>query len=157
LSMTIKLSRDEAFDLAFRRDGWLLLKVPVLLVLGWLFFLPQMWKILVLLVSSLVAYFRLPGPAGPNVTSFHMTVMLIAMLVIWFAVLWYTIYVMAYLSRPGFSNRLIGVAGIIMLPVGLIAVALAAGVIGSVFGVPQDELFAYLDRWAPFDSWRVSR
>jgi hypothetical protein len=86
-----------------------------------------------------------------------MTVMLIGMLVIWFAVLWYTIYVMAYLSRPGFSNRLVGVAGILMFPVGLIAVALAAGVIGSVFGVPQDELFAYLDRWAPFDSWRVWR
>lgn len=155
--MTIKLSRDEAFELAFRRDGWLFLKVPVLLVLGWLFFLPQLWKIFVLFVSSLVAYFRLPGPAGPNVTSFHMTVMLIGMLMIWFAVLWYTIYVTAYLSRPGFYNRLVGVAGIIAFPFGMIAVAIAADVICSILGVPQDELFAYLDRWVPFALWRVSR
>ena len=154
--MTIRLSRDEAFDLAFRRDGWLLLKVPVLLVLSWLFFLPQLWKIFVLFVSSLVAYFTLPGPAGPNVTSFHMTVMLIGMLIIWFAVLWYTIYVMAYLSRSGFYNRLVGVAGIIVFPFGMIAVAIAAGAICSIFGVPQDELFAYLDRWAPFALLRVS-
>ena len=155
MGIGIRLSRGEAWNLAFRRDAWLWVKVPSWLVMAWLFFLPQLWKIGVVFLGSWVAYFRIPGPAGPNVTSVHMTITLVTMLVVWFAVLWYTIYVMAFLSRPGVLNRIVGFLGVLVFPFGLIVVALAAGSIGSFFGVPHDELFAYIDRWTPVDSWKT--
>lgn len=149
----VLLSRDEAFELVFRRDAWLWLKVPAWLVLAWLFFVPQLWKIVVLLLGSWAAFFVTPGP---TLTTFHRFVAIITMWFVWFAVLLYVIYTMAYLSRPGFASRAFGVAGILLFPVVVILSAVAGGGISALLGVPLDELYAYLDRWMPFASWKIN-
>jgi hypothetical protein len=155
MGMALKMSPDEALSVAFRKDWWLLLKVPIAAYLAWSFFLPQLWKIGVLVITALVSTFRFGSPIGQDVSGFHLYFMLGSMLAIVFGVFWYGIYVFAYVARPGVAARAIGIAGVLLFPVLLITVALVVGGIGAGLGVPQETFWGYLDRWTPIEAWRT--
>lgn len=154
VSMSIWLSRDEAFILAFKKDWWLWLKIPLWLFLAWTFFLPQLYKICVLLIVSIVCAFVFPCPIGGNITNFHLALMLFAAILICFIVLWYAIYVIAFLCKPGWNNKLIAISGAIIFPFILIALAFIVGTGFTLLGIPQEEIWAYVDKWIPFKSWK---
>lgn len=153
--MTLRMSPDEALSSAFRKDWWLLLKIPVAAYLAWSFFLPQLWKIGVLVITSLVSAFRFGSPVGQDVSSFHLYLMLGSMIAVVFGVFWYAVYVFAYLGRPGLAGSAVGIVGVVVFPIILITVALLVGGVGAAVGVPQETFWAYLDKWTPIEGWRI--
>jgi hypothetical protein len=153
--MTFRISPQEAVSAMFRKDWWLVVKIPVSAYLAWSFFLPQLWKVGVLLITSIVSTFLVGSPAGSGVSNFHMYFMFGAMVAVIYGVFWYTVYVFAYLGRPGMLTRTVGVAGVLIHPILLIGVALLIGGLGTLLGVPQEQFWAYLDKWTPIESWRV--
>jgi hypothetical protein len=155
--MTFWIPPHEAVAAVFRKDWWLVVKIPISLFLAWSFFLPQIWKVGVLLITSLVSAFLLSSPVGGGVSNFHLYFMLGAMLVMIYGVFWYTVYVFAYLGRTGILNRFLGVVGVLIFPILMIAVALLIGGIGTLLRVPQEQFWAFLDSWMPIESWRVIR
>ena len=140
--MTLRMPPDEALAATFRKNWWLLLKIPIVAYLAWSFFLPQLWKIGVLVITSLVSMFRFGSPVGQDISSFHTYFMLGSMAAFVFGVFWYVVYVFAYLGRPGIAARTVGIAGVLLFPVLLIAVACrwhwsrSACATGDVLGLP---------------------
>jgi hypothetical protein len=155
--MTFWIARHEAVSAMFRKDWWLVVKIPISGYLAWSFFLPQLWKVGVLLITSLVSTFTVNSPVGRGVSNFHLYFMLGGMLAVIYGVFWYVVYVFAYLGRPGILNRVVGVAGVLIYPVLIIGVALLIGGLGILLRVPQEQFWAYLDSWTPIESWRVIR
>jgi hypothetical protein len=108
--------------------------------------------------SSLHRSYRCSGLARPLARMypiFHLYFMLGSMGTVVFGVFWYIVYVFAYLGRPGLAGRTVGIAGVLLFPVLLIAAALLVGGIGAVLGVPQQTFWDYLDRWTPIETWRT--
>lgn len=153
--MTLRMYPDEALSAAFRKNWWLALKVPLAGYLGWSFFLPQLWKVGVLVTTLLVSAFTVGSPIGQDVSNFHLYFMLGSMAAIVFGVFWYTIYVFAYLGRPGIASRAVGITGVLIFPILVLAVALLVGGLGALWGVPQEAFWSYLDRWTPVEAWRT--
>ena len=143
--MSLRMSPDEALSVTFRKDWWLALKIPVAGYLAWSFFLPQLWKVGVLLITSLLSTFMIGSPVEANVSNFDLYFMLVSMSALVYGVFWYTVYVFAYLVRPGMANRAVGVFGVLISPILVIGVALLMGGLGALFRVPQEEFWAYLD------------
>ncbi|MDP2601273.1 MAG: hypothetical protein Q8S00_01570 [Deltaproteobacteria bacterium] len=154
--MAILLSRDEALDIAFRRDSWLWVKIPVALFLGWTFFLPQLWKIGVLGIAVVLSTFRVDSPVGVGVTTFHLNAMLIGHALTVFGVLWYTVYVLAFLCSAGWQRKIAGICALLAFPIVVILAALLLGITFDFLGIPQEQIWAYSDSWTPIVSWRVS-
>jgi hypothetical protein len=155
--MPILLSRDEALDVAFRRDSWLWVKVPIALFLGLTFFLPQLWKIGVLCLAIVLATFRVDSPVGVGVTNFHLNAMLIGHALTVFGVLWYNVYVFGFLCSGGWQRRIAGICAFLAFPIVIILAALLLGVTFDFLGIPQEQIWAYTDGWTPIMSWRVSQ
>ena len=147
---------DNAISLAFRRDSWLWAKVLVALTLGWLFFLPILWKIGVIAVGLVVCNFSYPCPAGEGVTTLDLAAMIFIHGVVLYSVGWYAIYTIAFLCSPGWKNKSLALAAVVLSPVLMILVALLAVGAAALLGVPMEEIWAFTNRWTPFASWRVT-
>jgi hypothetical protein len=155
--MPIRLLPDEALEKTFRRDWWLILKIPVAAYLAWSFFLPQLWKVAVLLVTGVASAFMVYSPISHEVSAFHLYVMLASLMAVIYLIFWYVVYVFAYLAGPGIWSRGVGILGVLLFPVVVIGVALLIGGIGAFLRVPQDRLWAHLDKWTPISAWRTSQ
>jgi len=152
---SLRVSADEAFNLLFERNAWIWIKTPILLFLAWKFFLPMAWKLGLLLFISVTCTYISPCPVGPSVIAFHLWFMLFSHGVMIYVVFWYVAFVFAYLQHPGSASKALGAVGILLSPIALICAALTIGLIGEWLGVPQEEFWAFLDRWTPLASWRV--
>ena len=144
--------------LSFEREGdrWFWFKLVAWAVVGWLLLLPSAWKVLLLVLSSSLKTFSFPGPGGAAISTFDLTSMLIAHVL----VLWLGFYVSTYgigaVSLPGWVSKLVG-AGVLCigLPFGGVVVALIVGLIVELIGVEQELVWLYLDSWTPFEAWRT--
>jgi len=154
--MPFWLSRDEAFDLAFKRDGWLWIKIPVAFFLAWTFFLPQLWKIGVLAIAIIGCAFVHPCPVGEGIRQWHLNAMFFSHIAMVFLVLWYAIYVFGLLCSPGWKGKLVAMGGLLLFPIVLIVSALVLGIGFMWIGVPLEDIWAYVDKWTPVPSWRNS-
>lgn len=155
--MPIRLSPDEALRKTFRRDWWLILKIPVAAYLAWSFFLPQLWKVAVLLVTAVASAFMVYSPIGDDVSTFHLYFMLASLMAVIYVIFWYVVYVFAYLVGPGIWSRGVSILGVLVSPVLVIGVALLIGGIGAFLRVPQEKLWDHLDKWTPIAAWRTSQ
>ena len=147
--MTIKIKPYDAFDLAFKRDPWIWLKAPLILGMVWLFYLPQTWKLCVLLVTCIISWFIVVNPIGEMVSSYHILLMLAGIGFSVWLLFWYMVYVLAYISSPGWENKLIAISGLVIFPVIVIGLPIIIGFLFEKIGVPQEEIFLYIDKWTP--------
>lgn len=145
-----------AVDRFLSRGPWLWVKVPVIALLSWLFFLPIGWKILLLGLTSVACVFVSPCPVGAGITERHLTIMFFSHLIVWTAVLSCVVWTFAYLQGPGAGRRTIGVLALLISPLALLVAGIGVGLAAQALGVPQQEVWSFLDRWTPIPSWRSS-
>lgn len=152
--MALKMSPYEAFSAMFRKDWWLLLKIPVAAFLAWSFFLPQFWKIGLLVFAWFISAFT-SSPIGQDVSNFHLYFMLGSTIAVVFGVFWYAVYAFAYVGRPGLVSRVVGIVSLLLSPIVLTATAVLVGSAGTALGVPLERFWDYLDRWTPIEAWQI--
>ena len=70
-------------------------------------------------------------------------------------VLWYVIYVVAFLSAAGWKPKLVSITGLILFPVLIIVIPIAVSFVELAAGVPQHEVSVFLDEWTQFPAWRI--
>ena len=149
---------DEASDVAldFARDRWLWFKILAWAAIGWLLLLPTAWKVILLVVSSLLKTFLVPGPGGTVITTFDLTAMLIAHVFILWLGFYLSIYGVGAVSLPGMVSKILGVVVLcFVLPFGGVVAALIVGLILDSIGVQQELVWLYLDSWTPFEAWQT--
>ena len=148
-------SKDEAFELAFRRDSWLWIKIPIGAYLCWYFFLPQTWKLVLLVVVGWgVCQFYAPCPIKVSDTHLYVVIMIYG-IVLW-AVYGYVIYAFAFLSSPGWRNKLLFCGICFLFPVAILMSAHLFVLLDTFLRIPWDDIRRFTDAWTPIPAWRVS-
>lgn len=153
----LPISPDEAAERAFARDRWLWLKLPVGLYLLWSFFLPQLWKLILLLVAGIRCAYIVPCSVGEGVSDFHLWFSLVTMALVFYGVAWYSIYFAGFLSSPGWLAKTLAAGLILLFPFLVILLGVLTMLLGDLFRVPQEAIWAYLDRHALLGSWKIVR
>jgi hypothetical protein len=149
------MTSDEAWKSLLAVNGWLVVRVPVLLWFTWAIFLPLGWRVILSIFAVLQCTF-MSGCVVGEVSDAHLSFMVISQglgLVGFFSAV---MFAFGYLQRRDWRSRAIGVAGIVVAPLLLIAWALVVLVVGEWFNVPFEVFWAFFDRWTPIDGWKVA-
>ncbi len=82
------------------------------------------------------------SPVGSGVSNFHLYFMFGAMVAVIYGVFWYTVYVFAYLGRPGMLTPIVGVAVPSSIPSFSLELHSLIGDLATLLGVPQEQFWA---------------
>ena len=151
------MKSSEAIDRVFRLDQWLFITIPLGLALSWLFFLPILWRVILLILAGVVCSFTVPCAIGNNVREIEIGVMLASHLASLYFVGWYGVYLTAFLKSSGYWNKLVGGGLLVLSPAIFLGGALILGLLSVKLGLHTQELWAFYDKWTPISAWKITR